>query len=468
MLTRENLHEYQRKAIQHLVDHNNAMLWLDMGLGKTVITLMAFTFLQDRWGAAAMLVVGPKRVVEQVWRQEAKKWKETGYLRFSLVSGDEAHRKRALSKSADIYLVNYENLEWLTTWVTAHWLNKGRYPPFDMIVYDEVTKVKNPEAKRSIAVQKILPFTRRRVGLTGEPAANGYKDLFGQYYAVDQGKRLGTRFAQFRDAFLTQVNRRYVISHYGKEQIKRRVHDITMEMAADDYLDLPPVIDRDLFVDLPPQARRVYDDVEQKFFAELKQGGTIEAQTEATKGMKCLQISGGACYINQSDAWEEIHSAKLDALEDLLEEQGGQPVLLAYAFRHERPRIQKRFPEAEFLSSEMPEKEFDRIHNAWNRGNIPLLCGHPASMGHGLNLQFGGDTLCWYGLNWSLELYDQFNARLAGGHRRRGRISLFHILARDTMDEAVKIALDNKAKTQADLRRAVNLYRASRLGLRAA
>ena len=463
MLHPSNLHTYQVRAVQQIREKVFTMLWLDMGLGKTIIVLSAFLQLLDRWQACSLLVVGPKRVVEGVWRQEAKQWSHTQDLRFSLITGNEVKRKRALHRRADVYLINYENLEWLVTWIRHAYLRKGLYPPFDMLVYDEVTKVKNPEAKRSTAVQYLLPYMRRRVGLTGEPAANGYIDLFGQYLAVDGGTRLGTEYRAFKDAFLTQVNFRYTVSNLGKEQIKKRIHDITLEMSAEDYLTLPPVIERKITVDLPDRARVIYNEMERLFFSELDGGATIEAQTEATKNMKCLQISGGACYVDNTDRWNTIHGAKLDALEDLLEEQGGKPVLLAYAFRHEAPRIQKRFPNARFLSSHLSEKEFTRIQEAWDAGDIPLLCGHPASMGHGLNLQRGGHTLCWYGLNWSLELYHQFNARLTGGHRRTERVFLYHIIARDTMDEAVELALESKAQTQSDLKRAVNEYRAHRI-----
>lgn len=439
------------------------MLWLDMGLGKTTISLTAFVDLQDRWEAAAALVVGPKRVVEGVWSQEAKKWSHTKHLRFSLITGTADDRKRALSKRADLYLTNYENLEWLVTWVEAHYVAKGLYPPFDMLILDEVTKVKTPEAKRSLAAAKLLPYMRRRVGLTGEPAANGYKDLFGQYLAIDGGARLGSSPQAFRDAFLMPLNRKYVVTQTGKQQIKERIHDITLEMSADDYLTLPPIIEKNIVVELPPKARAIYDQVESEYFAELDGGAEIEAQTEATKNMKILQVAGGACYVDNSDEWARIHDAKLDALEDLMEEQGGAPVLLSYAFRHEAERIAKRFKDAAFLSSKLSEREFNLLQDKWNAGDIPLLCGHAASIGHGLNLQFGGTTLVWFGLNWSLELYNQFNARLAGGQRRRGRIFLRHILAADTMDFAVKTALEGKAATQAELKRAVNEYRANKM-----
>jgi len=439
------------------------MLWLDMGLGKTSVALTSFIDLQDRWEVSAALVVGPLRVVESVWQQEAEKWEHTTGLRFSLIHGNEAHRKAALNRRADIYLTNYENLEWLVTWIRHQYLGKNRYPPFDMLIYDEITKVKNAQAKRSEAIQHILPFMRRRVGLTGEPAANGYMDLHGQYLAVDGGKRLGQTITSFRGAFLQScgfMGKKYKVTPYGKQQIKERVSDITLEMSSIDYLDLPPVVERDIVVDLPPKARTVYEQVEKEFFAELDAGGTIEAQTEAAKGLKCLQVAGGAAYVDDSHNWAEIHGAKLDALEDLLEEQAGSPVLLAYAFRHEAARIAKRFPKAKFLSSELSGKEFNATKKKFSQGEIPLLCGHPASMGHGVDgLQDSCFTLCWYGLNWSLEKNNQFNARIIGGHRRKKVVTIHRILARDTMDYAVKEALEGKATTQTDLKAAVRAYR---------
>lgn len=461
MLTRSDLYPYQVRAEAHILEHQAAMVWVFMGGGKTVATLGALKDLQDRWEISAALAVGPLQVVRSVWEQEIRKWSHLKGLTCSLVHGTEGERKLALAKRADIYLVNYEGLPWLVSWVRSHYLARGKYPPFDAVVYDEVTKVKNAQAIRSEAAQHLLPFMRRRIGLTGEPAANGYKDLHGQYLAVDGGVRLGKTVSAFRDAFLVSKGfqgRQYEVTTYGQEVIKKRVSDVTLVMREEDYLELPPIIDNEILVTLPPKARGIYDQMEENYFAELDAGAEIEVETEATKGVKCLQIAGGAVYLADK-SWREVHREKMDALGDLMEEQAGDPVLLAVAHKHEAERILKRFPESRQLSSSLPGKEYTALTDAWDQGNVPLLIGHPKSMGHGLNLQFGGCTLCWFGLNWSLELYNQFNARLAGGHRRRGRVTRHFILAADTMDQVVFAALRSKATAQETLKLAVQTYR---------
>jgi len=458
------LRSYQIRAIHHCIDHPNAMVWAGVGLGKTVIGETTVADLIDRGEITGALVVGTKRIVQSVWRQEAKEWSHLRHLTFSLIHGPAEKRHLALRKYADIYLVNYENLSWLVTTVMTDYLRKGRYPPFNLLIYDEVARMKNATAKRSQAMRQIEPYFCRRIGLTGEPAANGYKDLYGQFLAIDGGQRLGTSKTAFQDAFLSPDGERgWRITSVGRNAIHRRISDITLELNTDDYLELPPLVENDLWVDLPPKARSLYDQMEKEFFAELDQGVIVESPTEAAKSLRCLQIAAGALYeAAGSKSWQEVHNAKLDALEDLLEEQGEEPVLLGYGYQHDRDRILERFPQARVLSASLSEKESQALIDSWNRGEIPLMIGHPASMGEGLNIQYGGHTLCWFGLNWSLYLYNQFNGRLAGGLRRRNRVTMNRILARDTLDEVVRDTLIAKDSTQKGLRAAINDYRQRR------
>jgi hypothetical protein len=420
-----------------------------------------------------MLVIAPVRVIQGVWRQEAVKWAHTKHLRFSLIHGSKTQRISALKRKADIYLCNYENLEWLASECQHRFLRKKQYLPWQMVVYDEVTKVKNPTAVRSRAWYKMLPYIPRRIGLTGEPAANGYKDLFGQYLQVDGGERLGTSVSAFRERYLRPMGYggyNWIATKTGQKEIHSRIADITIEMSAEDYLDLPPVKTNVIWVDLPKQAREVYDELEKEFFVELASGVQLEVANEASKLNKLLQIAGGAAYFDDGRSWSEVHREKLDALQDALEEAAGRPILLGYTYRHEAERIAAEWPErpdkhegSSFLASRFGETQINEVIRRWEADEIPLLCGHPASMGHGLNLQNNScRSIVWFSLPWSLELYNQMNARIIGGHRRQGAAIIHHILARDTMDEVVWAALQSKHTTQAALRRAIGDYQEKR------
>ena len=470
LLSPSDFYRYQVEGIEHILAHLNAMLWVGVGLGKTIITLSAIRLLLFLGEVRGVLVLAPLRVCQLVWRQEAKKWTHTQGLTFSLVHGTPGERMLALRRPADIYLMNYENLPWLIERLSHHWWKQGKAIPFDMVVYDEVTKLKTSTSQRSQAINNthprakfkgLWPYLKRHVGLTGEPAANGYTDLHGQYLAVDGGERLGRHITHYRTQYLTQLDfmgRSFTVSQIGRKIIHRRIQDITLEMSAEQYLDLPPVVENTIWIDLPPAARKIYERMEREFFMQLDNGAEIEAATEAVRGLKCLQITGGAVYSDDNGGWEKVHDAKMEALDDLLEELNGEPLLLAYCFRHEAERIAKRYPDARFLSSGLPEHDLNKTLRLWREGELRILCGHPASMGHGLNLG-AGSHLCWFGRNWSLELTNQFNGRLTGGHRRQGRVVQHYLLARDTMDEAVHEALAHKIGTQAGLKQAIREYR---------
>jgi len=481
MLSEADFYSYQHRGVDHIIGHPNCMVWADMGLGKTIMLLTAFLRLRAAWAVSALLIIAPKRIIQSVWRQEAKKWEHTKHLRFSLIHGNRVSRVAALRRRADIYLVNPENLQWLVTEINHRWLRRKLYPPFSMVAYDEITRLKNARmpnvaggsvnAKAWVSVAK---YFSRRAGLTGEPATNGYADLFGQYLVVDGGQRLGTAVTQYRERFLAPSGyqgRSWIATRTGRQQIQDRIADITLSLSAKDYLDLPPVVDNVIWVDLPPSARKIYDQVEELFFAELDSGSTLEVDFAAAKFNKLIQIASGAVYLTTGGPWEEIHREKLEALQDLLEESGGRPVLCGYTYRHEAQRIAAAFPEkpqehsgATFLSSKLGERALDDVIRRWDADEIPLLCGHPKSMGHGLNLQgSSARAVVWFSLPYDLQLYNQMNARLFGGHRRKGASVVHHILARNTIDEVLLWEkLHPKQKTQQDLKDRIKAYRESK------
>lgn len=461
LLSRWDLHEYQVEAIRHQLAHPESMLWLDMGLGKSIIQLTAIAERMDQMLTFGTLIVAPLRVCQTVWQQEAKKWEHTQHLTFSRVTGKVNDRERALRTNADVYLLNYENVPWFVDRVKAIYLAKGMYPPFDAIVFDEVTKMKDASTKRHKALRDLLPYTRFRTGLTGTPASNGYKDLFGQYLAVDMGTRLGHSQREFKDnhCYATGFGGFQIgVTSTSEKIIQETIADITLQMNSADYLDLPKVTVNDLWVDLTPVALQQYKDLEDNMFIELDEVA-IEVFNAAAMTNKCLQAANGALY-TETGEWEFFHDEKIHVLDDIIEEAGGQPVLLCYEFRSDLERIMERFPNAVHLGGTMSDAKLEDIMARWNAGEIPLMVGHPASMGHGLNLQYGGHTLVWFGLNWSLDLYLQANARVDRQGQTKS-VVMHRILTRNTLDEAVSQALQSKATTQSHLRSAIEDYRRS-------
>ncbi len=460
MLTLGDLHEYQRRAVQHCLTHTQAMMWLDLGLGKTITTLTALRDRMDMLQVYGTLVVAPLRVCQTVWAQEAENWEHTRGLTFSRIMGTPTQRHRAMRVRADVYLVNYENLPWLVDELVHVYLSRGQYLPFNCLVLDEITKMKNSQSKRNKALRRILPYIPYRIGLTGEPASNGYKDLFGQYLVIDGGARLGANVTQFRQEFCTRggyMGYEWSMLPSSEEIIKRRIADITLQMSNEDYLELPPMMINDINVTLDPKTMAAYERLEKEMFIRLDSGTEVEVFNAGALTSKALQAANGALYVDDSHDWDILHDAKLDALEDILEEAGGQPVLCLYEFKHDLARIRKRFPDSRAMGP-MSLSALESLIEDWEAGKIPLLCGHPASMGHGLNLQYGGHTIVWYGLNWSLDLYNQANGRLMRQGQTRP-VMVHRILAANTMDWAVRDALDDKAQTQTELKRAINEYR---------
>jgi SNF2 family DNA or RNA helicase len=463
MLTPNLLHEYQKKAVNFQCTHPNSMLWLDMGLGKTVITLTSLSHLLNTQFLRGVIIVAPIRVIRLVWRQEAAKWEHTKHLKFSMVVGTKDQRTRALLRPADVYLINYENLRWLAETLQTYFIKKDRPLPFNGIVWDEISKMKNSSTDRVKAVRKILDKFNWSTGLTGTPASNGYKDLHGQYLVVDRGQRLGTSKTAFRTRFYRKVGPFKEIAYDDtEEQIKKLIGDITLEMSAEDYNPLPDLMVNNVEIEMPETLRSRYDQMERDFFLQLDSGTTVEVFNQASLTNKCLQFSNGAMYpVAGMPLWEPVHDLKLDALEDILDEAQGSPVLCSYAYRSDAERIMTRFKHLDpiNLTECKSEASLTNAMHRWKIGDCALMIGHPASMGHGIDgLQKNGHILVWYGLNWSLDLYEQFNARV----RRQGQgvpVICHRIMMRDTLDQAQALALDEKAQTQAGLRNAIKQYR---------
>lgn len=466
ILTPDLLHSYQQRAVVHQCSHPESMLWLDMGLGKTAITLTSIAHLLKTGFLTGVVIVAPIRVCRLVWRQEARKWSHTLGLTFSMVMGNKDQRTRALLTPANVYLTNYENLGWLSDTLHTYFLSKNRPLPFNGIVWDEVSKCKNSTTNRVKAYKKIMDHFVWSTGLTGTPASNGYKDLHGQFLVVDKGKRLGLSKTAFKQAFFRKEGPYKEVARDGiEEQIKHLIGDITLEMSAEEYNKLPDMIVNDVEIELPEEARRIYDTLEKEFFAQLDSGKDVEVFNEASLMNKCLQLSNGAIYpVAGMPLWERVHDAKLEALEDILDEAQGSPVLCAYAYRSDAERIMKRFADLRpiNLTDCKSERSLIDAMRRWVQGDCQLMIGHPASMGHGVDgLQKAGNTIVWFGLNWSLDLYEQMIGRI----RRQGQgkpVICHRILARGTLDQAQSDALAAKATTQAGLRAAVRNYRLTR------
>lgn len=466
LLTPNLMHGYQQKAVNFQATHAESMLWLDMGLGKTVITLTTLAHLINCGFLNGVIIVGPIRVVRLVWRQEAAKWEHLKHLTFSTVVGTKDQRTRALLRPANIYLINYENLGWLAETIQTYFVKKNRPLPANGIVWDEISKMKNSATERVKSFRKIAPHFVWTTGLTGTPASNGYKDLHGQFLVVDKGLRLGTSKTAFKNRFYKKAGPYKEVPYDDTEStIKALIGDITLEMSAEDYNPLPDLIVNDVQIEMPPDIRAKYDQLEKEFFLALDSGKTVEVFNQAALTNKCLQFSNGAMYpVAGMPLWEPVHDLKLEALEEIIDEAQGAPVLCSYAYRSDAERIMTRFAHLDpiNLTECKSESSLTNAMHRWKTNQCALMIGHPASMGHGIDgLQKNGKILVWFGLNWSLDLYEQFNARI----RRQGQgapVVCHRILTIDTLDHAQALALDEKATTQAGLRKAVKQYRLSK------
>lgn len=436
-------HDYQKYAIEYIKSHPITALFLDMGLGKTVTTLTAIRDLMyDAFEVKRVLVVAPLRVARDTWPDELRKWNHLKELTCSVVVGTVAERRRALQQDADIYIVNRENLAWLY---------ENSRLDFDMVVLDELSSFKNHQSKRFRAMKAMRPKVKRIVGLTGTPTGNGLMDLWAEFRILDMGERLGRYISQYRNLYFKPDKRNGMVVYSYKplpgaeEAIYHQISDITVSMKATDYLEMPELVSVAKEVRLSETEKKRYDELKKSLVLELP-GGEVTSANAASLTLKLSQMANGAIYTDDKNV-VNIHDRKLETLEDLVESANGKSVLVAYWFKHDKDRIRERM-EAKELKE--PQDFAD-----WNAGKIPVALIHPASAGHGLNLQQGGSILIWFGLTWSLELYQQTNARLWRQGQADETVIIQHIVAKDTIDERILNVLKHKDGTQAALIEAV-------------
>lgn len=432
-------HKYQEEAINKIIEIDRCGLFLDMGLGKTVITLTAINDLMfNRFEVNKVVIIAPLKVAEDTWVKELSKWDHLTNLSMSLVLGDKNKRIKALETQADIYVINRENVSWLVTYLGRDW-------DFDTVVIDELSSFKNPSASRFKSLKKVIGKSSRVVGLTGTPNPNGYIDLWSQIYLLDSGERLGKTLTRFRDTYFVPDKRdsyrifTYKLKSGADKLINEEISDICISMKADDYLDLPDKI----FVnhEISLKNRKIYDELEQEFYFEFDKGSEVTAASKSVLINKLLQLCNGAVYTD-GDKYQVVHDDKLDKLEEIVESTLDSPILCFYQYKHDLDRIINRFDFAKELSQ-------DNI-DAWNKGKIKLLLTHPASSAYGLNLQDGGNVIVWFGLPWNLELYQQANARL---HRQGQRRNVFihHLICENTVEERALETLQRKGIVQDEL-----------------
>ena len=449
--------QHQKIAAEFLQKHKRAGLFLDMGLGKTVVSLTHVKELLDDFAVNKVLVIAPLRVAQDTWSRESEKWDHLRELRVSRVLGTAAQRKAALSADADVYVINRENVQWLVEELGKNW-------DFDMVIIDELSSFKSSGSKRWRCLKRVIKLSDYVIGLTGTPAPNGYIDLWPETYLLDSGARLGRTLGEYRTRYFSPgAHKGHIVYEWrlkpgAKESIDRQLSDLCLSMSKADWLTLPPVINNTVVVRMDEQERKLYDHLRVDQVLPLLAGGlstmrdfdsAVVGTTAATLSNKLLQLANGAAYDDHGTVYR-VHDRKLDALEDIRAESHGQPLLVFYSYQHDRDRILERFPDAVVMGG-------SETISSWNRGEIPLLLCHPASAGHGLNLQSGGHIIVWFGLPWSLELYQQGIGRLD----RMGQgesVIVHHIVCENTLDEKVMTALVGKNATQRGLLDALKGY----------
>ena len=438
MLNRDNMHEYQNRAVDFIKDNKKAALWIDMGLGKTISTLTALSDLVANKKVKKVLIVAPLRVAKHTWSEEIRNWDHI-QIDYTILAGlTPANRKAAIYSDSPVHIINREMIPWLVEVLGQKW-------HYDCVVIDESSSFKSHASKRWKAFRKVLGKIKRMVQLTGTPAPNSLMDLWPQLYLLDKGERLENTRGKFLAKYCTVVGNpqwnQYEVNPERADTIYKKVKDLVLRMSAKDYLELPERIDLTVEVELPPKARKAYEDMKRDFIM-MYESGEVLAVNAAVQVGKLLQICNGNAYTEDGD-FVELHKEKLNELEQIIE-QAQEPVLVAYNYKSDLSVIQKQLPNAEVLSSD--PTTIDR----WNKGEIPVLLTHPASAGHGLNLQKGGNIIVWYGVPWSLELYQQFNARL---HRQGQQkpVRIIHIVAKDSADESVVESLKAKDDSQTKL-----------------
>lgn len=437
MLTRNNLHHYQKSAINFAYSNPKCGLFLDMGLGKTATSLTVASDFLDNFFINRVLIVAPLRVANTVWKQEADKWEHLKHLNIDICTGDTKQREGLLNSNADIHVINRENVLWLAENMKWRW---------DMVIVDESSSFKSMKSKRFKALKKMTKYIKSMLLLTGTPSPNGLMDLWSQVYLIDNGERLGRTITNYRQRFFSPTGYMgygYKPNSDADEKIKSLIKDVCITMSAEDYLELPDRVSLNEYITLPKNAVKQYEELEKEFLLSLENEIDIEAPSGGALVNKLLQMCNGSIYDENGKA-HEIHDGKIQAMKEIIEDNPNENFLVAYNFKSDLIRLQKTFPQAVLLS-----KSGDELKE-WNKGNIKMLLAHPASAGHGLNAQFGGSAVIWFGLNWSLELYQQFNARL----HRQGQdkpVRIIHIVAKGCLDERVLSALQDKAKTQNEL-----------------
>ena len=434
-------HKYQTYATDFILEHPVSAVFLDMGLGKSVITLTAiFDLCLDSFLVRKVLVIAPLRVAADTWPGEIEKWDHLRWLTYSVAVGSEAQRKAALLQRASVYIINRENVQWLVE-------DSGLPFDYDMVVIDELSSFKSYQAKRFRALLKVRPGVKRIVGLTGTPSSNGLMDLWAEFRVLDMGRRLGRFITRYRSAYFQpdKRNAQVVFSYKplpgAEDAIYERISDITISMRAGDYLDMPECVVNEVKVTLSEKERKAYDTMRTELVLSLG-GEDVDAGNAATLANKLSQMANGAVY-GEGKKILPLHDRKLDVLEDLIEAANGKPVLVAYWFKHDLERIRTRFTVREIKTAQDIAD--------WNLGKIPVAVIHPASAGHGLNLQAGGSTLIWFGLTWSLELYQQTNARLWRQGQKDTTVVIHHIITKNTIDERIMSALQKKERAQSAL-----------------
>ena len=461
-MDKSNLHKYQKVCVEHIISHPFCGVFLDMGLGKTISTLTAIEELKyDYCEIDTVLIIAPKRVVETVWEEEAKKWDHTKHLTFSKIIGTERQRLAALKVKADVHIISRDNIAWLCSLYAAKL-------PYDMLVIDELSSFKAHQTQRFKSLRLARPWFKRVVGLTGTPAPNGLINLWSQMYLIDRGERLEKTITAYRSRYFRPgASNGYVVYSYNllpdsERLIQERIKDICISMRAEDYLEMPERIDNFVRVTMPDKLMDAYKKFEQEnvitLANEIEEGTTtVNAVNAAALSNKLLQFANGAMYDENKNV-VPIHDLKLEALKEIIEAADGKPVLVAWTYQFDRDRIKNYF-------RSMAPRELKTAEdiNDWNAGKVRLMLAHPASAGHGINLQAGGNIIVWYGLTWSLELYQQFNARLYRQGQKQ-RTIIHHIVNTGTHDEDVVRALKSKDKTQNNLMNSIKakleLYRA--------
>ena len=444
MPSRNDLHPYQHRMIDFIYNTPKCAVWAGLGLGKTITTLTAITDLLDSLTVCKVLIIAPLRVANSVWHTEAKRWTHTKDLKFSIVTGSEKERISALFKSADIYVINRENVQWLVEHYKTKW-------PYDLVVIDESSSFKSASSQRFKALKKVRTLTDRMVQLTGTPSPNGLIDVWSQMFLLDGGERLGKTMSAYKMRFFQTGHNGYTLKPVNNADkiIHRLIDDMVISLNVDDYLQMPERIDTVMRVNMPPARLAEYKQLERDFIMQINDA-EIVAYNAATLAGKLLQYCNGAMYTDELKNWTEIHTAKLDALDEILEDNQDENLLIAYNYKTDLIRLKTRYPDAVVLDNDTD------IITRWNNGEIKMLLAHPASTAHGLNLQHGGCIIVWFGLNWSLELYQQFNGRL----HRQGQtkpVRVVHIVADGCIDDKVMKAIDDKATTQQHLIDALKL-----------